>query len=107
MSTIKCCSELTSSFSKEFELCVGEALSNCVRHGRGNGPGEINIGFSVLEDFINFQIEDSGTGIPLNIEDRPLDLSSEGGRGIPLIYALSDKVEMFNERHGMSITKYY
>lgn len=47
----------------EIKVAVSEAVSNCVIHGYGNGPGTIDMIMNLYEDKVEYIVKDAGKGI--------------------------------------------
>lgn len=79
----------------DLELATTEAVANAVEHGCGCGCGEDGGGIQLC-------IESHDGGLTVEVCDcgtfrgarAPMDGMSQGGRGIPLIAALVDQVEL-------------
>lgn len=85
----------------EVELAVVEVITNVVRHG---WPYHEQVPISVLveikPDAVKTTIEDPGAPPPMRRESRPQDPLAESGRGIEIIYAVTDEVEHAVLQHG-------
>jgi anti-sigma regulatory factor (Ser/Thr protein kinase) len=66
---------------------VGEAVANAVEHAYADVPGTVNLHVRFDESVVRVHIEDSGRW-------RPATKEEERGRGIPLMRALMDRVEI-------------
>jgi anti-sigma regulatory factor (Ser/Thr protein kinase) len=66
---------------------VGEAVANAVEHAYADVPGTVHLHVRFDESVVRVQIEDSGRW-------RPATKEEERGRGIPLMRALMDRVEI-------------
>lgn len=66
---------------------VGEAVANAVEHAYADVPGTVHLCVRVDESIIRVHIEDSGRW-------RAATKEEERGRGIPLMRALMDRVEI-------------
>jgi anti-sigma regulatory factor (Ser/Thr protein kinase) len=66
---------------------VGEAVANAVEHAYADVPGTVHLHVRFDESLVRVQIEDSGRW-------RPATKEEERGRGIPLMRALMDRVEI-------------
>lgn len=75
----------------DIEIALTEACANVVEH---SGPGD-DYGVEVSIDATTcvIRVIDRGTGLGAALaEDRPVDLTAEGGRGVKLMRALVDQV---------------
>ena len=66
---------------------VGEAVANAVEHAYGNVPGTVHLCVRFEDSMVRIHIEDCGRW-------RPATKEEERGRGIPLMRALMDRVEI-------------
>ncbi|MFE1333500.1 ATP-binding protein [Streptomyces microflavus] len=70
------------------ELLVTELLTNALQHGEGP---EVDVMISADEDYLHVFVRD---GSPHTPDPRPLDMESENGRGLHLVTAIADEVEV-------------
>ena len=79
-------------------ICVTEAVNNAIVHAHKRNPGlRVDIRFELFKDKLRVVIRDYGTGfIENNIPDptEPENLLKVNGRGVHLIRALMDEVEI-------------
>ena len=75
---------------------VGEAVANAVEHAYNGIPGTVRLRVRVEESAIRVQIEDSGKW-------RGLRVREERGRGIPMMRALMDRVEIRTDKTSTQI----
>lgn len=96
----------------EVELCVAEAVTNCIEHGYDSQPGHPIEALVVSEeDALVISLVDHGRPIPEDrlpppepeIPDDPL-LLPEGGRGLFLLFAMMDRVEYERGPGGNKLT---
>ena len=83
----------------DLEIAVTEACTNVVRHATGADSFEVSL--DVADDRCSIDVRDNGAGFdPDAVDAEPSD-SSEHGRGLLLIKALSENVRMHSvPRHG-------
>jgi anti-sigma regulatory factor (Ser/Thr protein kinase) len=70
---------------------VGEAVANAVEHAYLNTPGTVRLSVGLEDSILRVHIEDSGNW-------RAASKQENRGRGIPLMRALMDRVEIRTER---------
>ena len=75
----------------DLELALTEACANVVKHATGADGIEVRL--DVAEDRCAIDVADNGAGFDADAVNEP-DPSSERGRGLFLIRALSDNVRM-------------
>lgn len=75
----------------DIEIALTEACANVVEH---SGPGDdYGVDVSIDEATCVIRVVDRGLGlIESSVDDAPVDLTSEGGRGVKLMRALVDRV---------------
>jgi serine/threonine-protein kinase RsbW len=84
----------------DLKLAVTEACSNAVRHAYADGaPGEIELELLVEDDRLELVVEDHGAGIELPVRE-VAEPTVEGGRGLPLIRAVVDELEIHAGEQG-------
>lgn len=81
----------------DLKLGLIEALTNAVRYGLNKNPyGQIELGYSIAEGSFKMSIIDPGPGfnwqVYNNIGIDEVGIEDEGGRGIPLLREVFDKV---------------
>ena len=78
----------------DLKLALTEACSNSVRHAYGNGQGQVDISFELLDDRLIVEVADDGPGFEPTAGDKAIeDELSEGGLGIAIIRSVADEVE--------------
>ncbi|MFJ7062679.1 ATP-binding protein [Streptomyces microflavus] len=70
------------------ELLITELLTNALQHGEGP---EIDVMISADDDTLHIFVRD---GSPHTPDPRPLDMETEHGRGLHLVTAIADEVEV-------------
>jgi serine phosphatase RsbU (regulator of sigma subunit)/anti-sigma regulatory factor (Ser/Thr protein kinase) len=91
--------------SSEILLAVGEAAANASRHGRNpTGRSEVRVRCALEGSTVSVVIADDGTGFdPEAVDARSPDPFASGGRGLFLMRALMDEVEMHSSSSGTRI----
>ena len=77
-------------------VALSEACGNVIRHA--SGTSEYGVRLSVADDHCTIEVCDLGPGFePLDLGDMPVESDdlpgAEGGRGVPLLKALTDDLE--------------
>lgn len=104
----------------EIELCVVEAVNNCIEHAYGKESGhDVEVHFSLGRDRLVVDIYDTGKPMDprllrqanistLEIDRDDLDGIAEQGRGLPIIKEIMDSVvyEKKNGKNCLSMTKF-
>jgi serine/threonine-protein kinase RsbW len=80
---------LSEGVLDDVKTVVSEACNNVVIHAYDGGRGPLDVEISISDDRLEIAVRDSGGGIRPRL-DRPGELQ---GIGIPVIHALSDRVE--------------
>lgn len=93
------------------EVCVVEAVNNCVRHAYEGHPGHpVRVDVTLSEDALRIEVADRGVPIeasrcrPSTIDFDPEDRAAlpTGGLGLPILYEVMDRVE-FGEKDGWNV----
>jgi serine/threonine-protein kinase RsbW len=90
----------------DIELAVGEAVTNAVLHGHSrSGPTTISVLVEFSHPGLTVEVRDNGSGFdPGQIHQADYaDAEAQTGRGLMLIRALMDHVELRRDRSGMTI----
>lgn len=105
----------------EIELCVVEAVNNCVEHAYGKERGhEVEVRFALQQDRLVVDVCDTGKPMDqqhleqadlamLEIDHDDINGLPEQGRGLPIIKAIMDAV-IYERRGGkncLSLTKFF
>ena len=86
----------------DLEIAITEACTNVVRHATGADTFEVSL--DVADDRCSIDVSDNGDGFDPAAVDAAPSASSEHGRGLLLIKALSENVRMHSvPRHGSLI----
>ena len=105
----------------EIELCVVEAVNNCVEHAYGKERGhEVEVRFALQQDRLVVDVCDTGKPMDqqrleqaglamLEIDHDDSDGLPEQGRGLPIIKAIMDAViyESKGGKNCLSLTKFF
>lgn len=86
----------------ELELALVEALANVIEHAYDRAPDRpIHLGLRFFADRAELRIEDDGRAFPGFDEPPPLPPeSADGGRGLFLMHALTDRVRHTRDATG-------
>ena len=104
---IECVAKQTSLSQtqvEDFLTAVDEAVANAIRHGSPNREqSRIAVSCSRLPHGLIVEIQDEGTGAEFpNAPTMPLP-HEIGGRGLPLMMALADTVEIIPSEQGTRV----
>lgn len=116
------------SWFNQYELCIpkkvwlqcqlvlAEWFTNVIRYAHQDLPSQtpIDIEFMLFPDYLEIRIWDFGQPFDLdgyfqNLPKTP-NLTSEGGRGIPILYQIADRLtytRLENNRNCLLFIKYY
>lgn len=87
----------------DITLAVAEACVNSVRHGRVEGVDtSVCVTAAPDADHLAIEVQDNGSGFEAAAPCMPTH-DAESGRGIALIYALMDDVEIRSTRSGTRV----
>ncbi|MGI8708568.1 MAG: SpoIIE family protein phosphatase [Actinomycetota bacterium] len=92
--------------SQELLLAVSEAAANASRHGRNAGArSELRIRCALEGGIVRVVVADDGPGFDASEVGRPdlPDRFSSGGRGVFLMYQLTDSVEVRSGPNGTTV----
>ncbi|MDQ1709552.1 MAG: serine/threonine-protein kinase RsbW [Frankiaceae bacterium] len=80
----------TGDTISDIEIALTEACANVVEH---SGPGDdYGVDVTIDDSTCVIRVVDNGHGIAAPDDEPPVDLTSEGGRGVRLMRALVDTV---------------
>ena len=85
----------------DIEIAVGEAVTNAILYGSPTAASRIGITSFLHGASFQVEIHDQGHGFDPNQLQEDVDNHSLGGRGIHLMRALMDDVELHHNGHGM------
>lgn len=108
--------EFNQEISFQMELCVVEAVNNCILHAyRDNPTNDVEVTIELRPDRILFKVCDVGKGMEIKpdmlsvLEFDPCDPATipERGRGLFIIHKLMDEViyERFGNKNVLTMTK--
>jgi len=86
---------LDGGITCELLLATTEAFANAVEHGSPRDPRGILLSIQGGDGGIGIEVCDWGRGFDLGT--RSVKPSREGGRGIPIIAAITDRLEVLRE----------
>lgn len=90
-------------------LVLTEATTNAICHANQCDPNkEVKVSISVTDDLLKICVFDQGSGFDINTLARAkIKATAEGGRGVPLIFKLMDRVEYLKLKtgHVLEMTK--
>ncbi len=88
-------------------ISVTEAVNNGIIHGNKTDPGKfVDLECTCFDHSAEFIVQDQGGGFVVDDVPDPLDeqnLLKEGGRGVLIIRAMMDEVEITSDEHGTRI----
>jgi serine/threonine-protein kinase RsbW len=84
--------ELDGATTWELMLATTEAFANAVQHGRPCDPGGIFLRAEVSDGHVGVEVSDCGGCFPR--PGGPSNRSGEGGRGMLIIAAIMDQLEV-------------
>ena len=98
-------STLTPVQLDEFLTAVDEAVANAVRHGSPRGERSIvKVTCRPLPGGLLVEVRDQGKGFAVPMSPKMPDPEAAGGRGLPLMCALADAVEIASGKRGTTVT---
>ena len=95
------------------ELCIVEAVTNCIKHAYHNADDqEVSVELFIHDDHLVFEVIDTGTPMPagsgsksLAYDPRELEDVPEGGMGIFLMHEIMDEVAYRSEIDGRNVLR--
>lgn len=89
----------------DFLTAVDEATANAIRHGSPQGASSlVRVSASSTNDSVTFEVQDQGKGFIVQPAPAMPEPDALGGRGLPLMCALADSVEVASTDHGTRVT---
>ncbi len=86
----------------DIEISVGEAVTNAILYGSPSPDCRVTLSFGVTPAGFVIQIRDEGKGFDPTLVRTEEDTDALGGRGIRLMRALMDEVDLHYDGHGMT-----
>ena len=95
---------MTSDEIQDTKLAVTEACANAIRHGSPDGE-DSTVQIKLVADSSGMlaEVSDQGWGFDIDSLVIPAPAERAGGLGIPLMRALSDRVEFLRTTEGMTV----
>lgn len=79
--------DFTVAEAEEISVAVSEAVSNCIIHGYGNGPGIIRLELAVVDGALEVVITDHGQGIQdVDQARQPSYTTCDGRMGLGFVF---------------------
>ncbi len=90
---------------EDFLTAVDEAAANAIRHGSPQGERSlVKVVCHILPTALIVEVRDQGNGFFVPGNARMPEPDAPGGRGLPLMCALADTVEIASNPKGTTIT---
>lgn len=97
--------KLTREQRTDFLTAADEAVTNAIRHGSPRGERSlIRVSCRALPDSLIVEVRDQGPGFAASPAPAMPSPESPAGRGLPMMCALADSVEIASSAKGTSIT---
>lgn len=83
-------------------LVLTEATTNAICHANECDPGkEVRVTITVIDDTLKICVFDEGSGFDINpLAKAESKATDEGGRGVPILFKLMDRVEYLPSGNG-------
>lgn len=89
----------------DFLTAVDEAVANAIRHGSPHDHGSrVHVLCERFADAIRVEVRDQGNGFAIPSSPKMPSPEASGGRGLPLMCALADRVEVASTDAGTVVT---
>ena len=85
----------------DIEIAVGEAVTNAILYGSPTAASRVVLSYGVAKSAFVIQIRDEGKGFDPSHVRTEQDTNALGGRGLRLMQALMDQVDLQHDGHGM------
>ncbi len=86
----------------DIEIAVGEAVTNAILYGSPTASSRVVLSYGLTDAGFVIQVRDEGTGFDPSAVRMEEDTDALGGRGIRLMRALMDQVDLHYDGHGMT-----
>lgn len=86
----------------DIEISVGEAVTNAILYGSPEPSCRVVLSFGLTGAGFAIQVRDEGRGFDPSLVRTEEDMDALGGRGIRLMRALMDEVNLHYDGHGMT-----
>ncbi len=86
----------------DIEIAVGEAVTNAILYGSPAASSRVFLSHGLTDGGFAIQVRDEGTGFDPSAVRTEEDADALGGRGIRLMRALMDQVDLQYDGHGMT-----
>ena len=87
----------------DIEIAVGEAVTNAILYGSPRAESRVVVAYGTVGPDFVIKIQDEGSGFDPTVEKMEMeeDTDALGGRGIRLMRALMDQVDLHYDGRGM------
>ena len=85
----------------DIEIAVGEAITNAILYGSPTASSHVSLSYGLAGSAFVIQIRDEGSGFDPSHAQMQEDTDALGGRGIGLMRALMDQIDLHHDGHGM------
>ena len=85
----------------DIEIAVGEAVTNAILYGSPRPDSRVMLSLGPTKTGFVIQVRDEGSGFDPSLVRSEEDTDALGGRGIRLMQALMDEVDLHHDGHGM------
>jgi len=85
----------------DIEIAVGEAVTNAILYGSPTADCRVMLSFGLTAAGFVIQVRDEGSGFDPSVVRTEDDTDALGGRGIRLMRALMDQVDLHYDGKGM------
>lgn len=90
---------------EDYLTAVDEAVANAIRHGSPQGEQNfVCVTCRRLGGALSVEVQDEGTGFPMPRRPPMPGPEAMGGRGLPLMIVLADKMEVRSAASGTCVT---
>ena len=85
----------------DIEIAVGEAVTNAILYGSPSADSRVILAYGFTGPYFVIKIHDEGAGFDPGLVKMEEDTDALGGRGIRLMRALMDQVDLHYDGRGM------